>query len=109
MYCVSNFSGVSLLLLLPTAFLWIAVVINEQFGFEQPLELLTKRSPDMILVGLALVLPFAAILLGMSCWQNGNDMAGLFAALVGTLFLAFSLIATIWPHGIQSRHQHSLT
>ena len=108
MYCVSSFSGVSLLLLLPTAFLWIAVVINEQFGFERPLCWLTKRAPDIVLVGLTLVLPFATILFGVWGWRNGNEITGVFAALTGALFLLFSLIAMIWPSAVQSNEQLSL-
>ena len=109
MFSVSDYTGVSFLLLLPTAFLWIAVVVQEQFGFEQPLKVLTSSAPDIVFVGLALLLPFATISFGLWEWNGAGEKVGLMAALIATMFLSFALIATIWPQAVQGGEWPSVT
>ena len=94
---------------LPTAFLWIAVVLQEQFGLGRPLEMLTNRAPAIMFVGLALLLPFATISFGLGEWKSGSETGGLMAALIATLFLSFALIATIWPEAVQGAEWSSVT
>ncbi len=84
------------------------MVLQEQFGLERPLEMLTNRAPDIMFVGLALLLPFATISFGLGEWKSGSETGGLMAALIATLFLFFALIAAIWPEAVQGAEWSSL-
>ena len=91
------------MLLLPTALLWTAVVLQDAFGLERFVGLVFEGVSDLAFVALALLLPFATIFFGVWAWHEMGATGGLIASLTATVFLGFALVAAAWPEFINRR------
>jgi hypothetical protein len=90
-------SQLSLVLLLPTAALWGAVLLHDCFGARRPLRWLIGRAPDALCILLALVLPFAAASVGLWQWSDVHAMSGLATAAGGAFFLLLAVRSALKP------------
>ena len=80
-------SVVSLTLLVPSALMWLSVLVEARSGRDKMLRLIVGWAPDLALVLFALILPFSAASLGLWSWNTTQAMMGLVAAAVAGLLL----------------------
>jgi hypothetical protein len=84
---------VALMLLVPTAGIWILNVVAAARDDTKLPRILLCRCPDLVCVVGALILPLAALSIGLNAWKNCGSFCGISAALGSIGFLAVATVA----------------